>query len=70
MITSSATGNATNGSIIKRWCGTRELTVSTWDPKPLPAGHLGPQALSLPCITSPDFGEQQRVWTHCLWPLS
>ncbi|XP_058997633.1 sodium-dependent phosphate transport protein 2C isoform X3 [Mustela lutreola] len=28
MITSSATGNATNGSIIKRWCGTRELTIS------------------------------------------
>lgn len=27
-ITGSATGNATNSSIIKRWCGTREELVS------------------------------------------
>uniref|UniRef100_A0A8C0MEQ1 Solute carrier family 34 member 3 n=1 Tax=Canis lupus familiaris TaxID=9615 RepID=A0A8C0MEQ1_CANLF len=28
MIASSASGNATNGSLIKRWCGTREVMTS------------------------------------------
>ncbi|XP_045878746.1 sodium-dependent phosphate transport protein 2C isoform X4 [Meles meles] len=45
MITSSVTGNATNGSVIKRWCGTRELTI------PGNSSDCGPTA-SGPCTES------------------
>lgn len=34
-IASSATGNATNSSLIKRWCGTREVMVRCLGPQPL-----------------------------------
>uniref|UniRef100_A0A8C0QUI1 Solute carrier family 34 member 3 n=1 Tax=Canis lupus dingo TaxID=286419 RepID=A0A8C0QUI1_CANLU len=37
MIASSASGNATNGSLIKRWCGTREVMVSSCPVRPRPS---------------------------------
>ncbi|XP_016067257.1 PREDICTED: sodium-dependent phosphate transport protein 2C [Miniopterus natalensis] len=38
VIANSATGNATNSSLIKRWCGTREVTVRCL--RPLPSNLL------------------------------